>query len=232
MSSWCPYCRRAKALLTKGVAFTEVDIGLVRKPKAMIDVSGRSTVPQIFINGTHVGTLTNSMPSMPEAGSTSCSWTATSDVMEEKKFDTAFAKLPDGYSEGTYKARRFGVTVRRSKDGRRNSLLPELAGTDIVSFNLYRVSAGKASLKPCEMSAEKVVAFVLTFDRTHDLASPLNVVTVMGANLGPWARFWSPELSNYSLVIGLHPDVSHFRTLACEDRAGLLCKPSSRKSKR
>ena len=37
----------------------------------------------------------------------------------------AFARLPDGYSEGTYKARRFGVTVRRSKDGRRNSLLPE-----------------------------------------------------------------------------------------------------------
>ena len=84
--------------------------------------------------------------------------------MEEKEFDTAFARLPDGYSEGTYKARRFGVTVRRSKDGRRNSLFArELAGTDIVSFNLYRVSAGKASLKPCEMSAEKVVASVLSF---------------------------------------------------------------------
>ena len=84
--------------------------------------------------------------------------------MEEKEFDTAFAKLPDGYSEGTYKARRFGVTVRRSKDSRRNSLFArELAGTDIVSFNLYRVSSGKASLKPCEMSAEKVVAFVLHF---------------------------------------------------------------------
>ncbi|MEN3142226.1 glutaredoxin domain-containing protein [Ochrobactrum sp. WV_118_8] len=27
VTSWCPYCRRAKALLTKkGVAFTEVDI--------------------------------------------------------------------------------------------------------------------------------------------------------------------------------------------------------------
>ena len=27
------------------------------------------------------------------------------------------------------------------------------------------------------------------------LASPLNAVTVMGANLGPEAPFWSPELS-------------------------------------
>ena len=54
VTSWCPYCRRAKALLTKkGVSFTEVDIEANRK--AMIDVSGRSTVPQIFINGTHVG---------------------------------------------------------------------------------------------------------------------------------------------------------------------------------
>nr|WP_260502652.1 glutaredoxin 3 [Paracoccus yeei] len=57
LSFWCPYCRRAKALLTKkGLAFTEVDIeASAENRKAMIDVSGRSTVPQIFINGTHVG---------------------------------------------------------------------------------------------------------------------------------------------------------------------------------
>ena len=57
VTSWCPYCRRAKALLTKkGVAFTEVDIeASAENRKAMIDVSGRSTVPQIFINETHVG---------------------------------------------------------------------------------------------------------------------------------------------------------------------------------
>ena len=57
VTSWCPYCRRAKALLTKkGVAFTEVDIeASAENRKAMIDVSGRRTVPQIFINGTHVG---------------------------------------------------------------------------------------------------------------------------------------------------------------------------------
>ena len=84
--------------------------------------------------------------------------------MERAKFDAAFKELPEGYSEGIYDGRRFGVTVRRSKDGRRNSLFArELAGSDLISFNLYRVSSGKASLKPCEMSAEKVVAFVLGF---------------------------------------------------------------------
>ena len=84
--------------------------------------------------------------------------------MERAKFDAAFKELPEGYSEGIYDGRRFGVTVRRSKDGRRNSLFArELAGSDLISFNLYRVSSGKASLKQCEMSADKVVAFVLSY---------------------------------------------------------------------
>ena len=44
------------AAYKKGVAFTEVDIeASAENRKAMIDVSGRRTVPQIFINGTHVG---------------------------------------------------------------------------------------------------------------------------------------------------------------------------------
>ena len=84
--------------------------------------------------------------------------------MEHAEFDAAFEKLPEGYSEGAYEGRRFGLIVRRSEDGRRNSLFArELAGTDIVSFNLYRVTSGRTSLKPCEMSAEKVVALVLDF---------------------------------------------------------------------
>jgi hypothetical protein len=84
--------------------------------------------------------------------------------MEHAGFDAAFAKLSEGYGEGVYNGRRFGVTVRRSEDGRRNSLFArELAGTDIVSFNLYRTAADGTLLKPCEMSADKVVAFVLDF---------------------------------------------------------------------
>lgn len=82
--------------------------------------------------------------------------------MEHAEFDAAFEKLPEGYSEGAYEGRRFSLIVRRSKDGRRSSLFAkELDGTDIVSFNLYRIASGRTLLKPCEMSAEKVVAFVL-----------------------------------------------------------------------
>jgi len=84
--------------------------------------------------------------------------------MSHADFDRSFDRLPEGYSEGTYEGRRFGLTVHRSSDGRRNSLFArELAGTDIISFNLYRFASGVASLKPCEMSAAKVVSFVLRF---------------------------------------------------------------------
>ena len=54
----CPYCIRAEALLNhKGV--TEIDKILVdadpSRRREMMELSGRHTVPQIFIDGTHVG---------------------------------------------------------------------------------------------------------------------------------------------------------------------------------
>jgi len=53
----CPYCHRAKALLnSKGAAFDEIAIdGDAQKREVMIELSGRTTVPQIFINGQHIG---------------------------------------------------------------------------------------------------------------------------------------------------------------------------------
>lgn len=56
--SYCPYCTRAKALLTsKGVEFEEYDITMGgEKRKEMIDrAHGRTTVPQVFIDGKHIG---------------------------------------------------------------------------------------------------------------------------------------------------------------------------------
>jgi hypothetical protein len=56
------------------------------------------------------------------------------------------------------------MSFRRYDDGRRNSLFArELAGTDIVSFNLYRLGSRNPALNPCEMSAEKVIDFALRF---------------------------------------------------------------------
>lgn len=54
----CPYCYRAKALLMqKGVEPDEiaVDLGWEKKQEMVQRAGGRMTVPQIFINGRHVG---------------------------------------------------------------------------------------------------------------------------------------------------------------------------------
>ena len=54
----CPYCVRAKALFNKkGVSYKEIDVaGDPALRDAMIKrAGGKRTVPQIFINGQHVG---------------------------------------------------------------------------------------------------------------------------------------------------------------------------------
>jgi len=54
----CPYCIRAKQLLqARGVAQIEeirVDLDPVERAR-MMEITGRRTVPQIFIGDTHVG---------------------------------------------------------------------------------------------------------------------------------------------------------------------------------
>ena len=54
----CPYCVRAKQILqAKGVqAIEEVRVDLHPEERArMMEMTGRRTVPQIFIGDTHVG---------------------------------------------------------------------------------------------------------------------------------------------------------------------------------
>lgn len=54
----CPFCTRAKSLLdSKGAQYREIDVTMDRAEfDAMVSrASGRRTVPQIFINGQHIG---------------------------------------------------------------------------------------------------------------------------------------------------------------------------------
>ena len=56
-TTWCPYCARARNLLAaKGATVEEIDVD--ERPEAraeMLERSGRSSVPQIFIGARHVG---------------------------------------------------------------------------------------------------------------------------------------------------------------------------------
>lgn len=55
---WCPYCARAVHLLTrKGATFREIEAphGSKEREESIRRSGGRSSVPQIFINGKHIG---------------------------------------------------------------------------------------------------------------------------------------------------------------------------------
>ena len=55
---WCGYCARAKRLLAEIGAQAEeiaVDLGGEKKAEMIQRAGGRTTVPQIFIDGQHIG---------------------------------------------------------------------------------------------------------------------------------------------------------------------------------
>lgn len=60
-TTWCPYCVRARRLFDeRGVSYQ--DIRVEREPALrhqMMELSGRRTVPQIWIGETHVGGYTD-----------------------------------------------------------------------------------------------------------------------------------------------------------------------------
>ena len=54
----CPYCYRAKMLLeSKGVEYEEIDIMLrpERRAEMVARSGGRTRVPQVFVDGVHIG---------------------------------------------------------------------------------------------------------------------------------------------------------------------------------
>ena len=54
----CGYCARAKKLLTqKGVSFAEINVMVrpAKRDQMMHRANGRRSVPQIFIDGKHIG---------------------------------------------------------------------------------------------------------------------------------------------------------------------------------
>ena len=56
--TWCGFCVRARSLLqAKGIAIEEyvIDGGGPRREEMIQRANGRTTVPQIFIDGRHVG---------------------------------------------------------------------------------------------------------------------------------------------------------------------------------
>ena len=56
-TAFCPFCSQAKRLLSsKDVAFTEIDVTMnSSKRREMTNMAGSTSVPQIFVDGDHIG---------------------------------------------------------------------------------------------------------------------------------------------------------------------------------
>lgn len=73
-------------------------------------------------------------------------------------------KLPDGYSEGSYENKKYGITKSVFNKGKSYKIYAkELQGNDFVSLNYY-ITSSKKLLKPCEMPELKVIHFLKNVD--------------------------------------------------------------------
>ncbi|PHQ30162.1 MAG: peptide methionine sulfoxide reductase [Leeuwenhoekiella sp.] len=76
------------------------------------------------------------------------------------KFKILISRIPEGYSEGSYNDRKYGITRTDFNAGKSLKVYAEeLGGTDFISLNYYETRTGEL-LKPCEMPEAKVIAFL------------------------------------------------------------------------
>jgi hypothetical protein len=81
--------------------------------------------------------------------------------LNQTAFYTKLVSMPNGASDVWYKQERYLVTKETLFDGTLIKLYAQkLSNKDIVSGNYYPTLKG-GMLKPCEMSEEKVIDFVL-----------------------------------------------------------------------
>lgn len=69
-------------------------------------------------------------------------------------------RVPEGWTPIVYRGRRWGLSRTSRAAGRSIAVYAEeLRGTSVVSANVYRTASGD-QLRPCEMPAETVLAFL------------------------------------------------------------------------
>lgn len=85
-----------------------------------------------------------------------------------KNFEKKLINLPEGSFYAQYKKLKYLATKSvMSKGGVIKFYAYELGGNDFVSCNFY-MTKGKNILKPCEMSPDKVIDFVINAQLLKD----------------------------------------------------------------
>lgn len=81
-------------------------------------------------------------------------------MLKDNHILNVIEKLPEGYSEGIYQIKKYGITKSVFNSGKSFKIYAEeLQGNNFISLNYY-VTSSKELLKPCEMPERKVIDFL------------------------------------------------------------------------
>ncbi len=75
--------------------------------------------------------------------------------------------IPLGYSLVTFQGKRYGLSRMDFNSGKSKKIFAkELGGNNFISFNCYFTQI--LQLRPCEMSEDKVIDFIMNFTFVKD----------------------------------------------------------------
>lgn len=201
----CPHCTQAKATLARlGVPVCDIDLGSHSELRAKVkELTGRSTVPQIFFNNVHVGGNDNLQKLSPEELQRLAS------LVKEEPLPADAPPLPQqSQSEHTALENEGAAELSLLLREMILKLFSEHLSADGKSVDYKGMSANPAFGRYCELAIQLQRVELLSLSREEKLAFFINIYNTLvihgylrlGAPTNMWQRY---RFFNYvSYLIG------------------------------
>lgn len=201
----CPHCTQAKATLARlGVPVCDIDLGSHSELRAKVkELTGRSTVPQIFFNNVHVGGNDDLQKLSPEELQRLVS------LVKEEPLPADAPPLPQqSQSEHTASENEGAAELSLLLREMILKLFSEHLSADGKSVDYKGMSANPAFERYCELAIQLQRVELLSLSREEKLAFFINIYNALvihgylrlGAPTNMWQRY---RFFNYvSYLIG------------------------------
>ncbi|XP_028249819.1 uncharacterized protein LOC114426538 isoform X2 [Parambassis ranga] len=201
----CPHCIQAKATLRQlGVPVCDVDIGIHSELRAKVkELTGRSTVPQIFFNNVHVGG-NDDLQKLDPAELRRLVTLVREEPLPADALPLPEKNQPDDTAEETDRAAELSLLLREMI----LKLFSEHLSADGKSVDYKGMSVNPAFERYCELAIQLQRVELLSLSREEKLAFFINIYNALvihgylrlGAPTNMWQRY---RFFNYvSYLIG------------------------------